>query len=63
VTGDNKMAKARVKEIKYYEIQILLGPNKWRCHVYTDDGRHYEGEGCSKEEAKDNALDVMHAND
>jgi hypothetical protein len=57
------MAKGRVTEIKYYEIQNILSPNQWRCHVYTSDGRHYEGEGSSKEEAKDNALDVMRAND
>jgi hypothetical protein len=63
VTGDREMAKARVKEIKYHELVNLLSPNKWRCHVYTDDGSHYEGEGYTKETAKDNALEVMHAND
>ena len=57
------MAKARVKEIKYYHIVNLMIPDKWRCHVYTSDGNHYEGEGHTKDEAKDNALDVMHAND
>jgi hypothetical protein len=58
-----QMAKARVKEIKYYEIVNVLGPSQWRCHVYTDDGSHYEGEGYTKDEAKDNALEVMRAND
>jgi hypothetical protein len=57
------MAKAQVKKITYFKIVNLLSPDKWRCHVYTDDGRHYEGEGYTKEEAKDNALDVLHAND
>lgn len=57
------MAKAQVKEIKYHEIVNLLSPNEWRCHVYTSDGKHYSGEGSTKEKAKENALEVMHAND
>jgi hypothetical protein len=57
------MARARVKEVSYFEIQNLFGPNKWRCHVYTDDGDHYEGEGYTKGEAKQNAMDALRAND
>ena len=56
------MAKAQVKEIKYHQIVNLLS-SEWRCHVYTDDGKHYSGEGSTKEKAKENALEVMHAND
>ena len=57
------MAKRTVKEISYYEIVNLLGPNKWRCHVLTDDGSHYQGEGYTKEDAKQNAMEVKEAND
>ena len=57
------MAKRTVKEISYYEIVNLLGPNKWRCHVLTDDGHHYQGEGYTKEEARQNAMEVKEAND
>lgn len=57
------MAGSKVTKISYYEIVKLLGPNKWRCHVYTDDDSHYEGEGYTKNEAKENALEVMRAND
>ena len=57
------MARAKVKEVSYFEIQRVLGPNMWRCHVYTEDGDHYEGEGYTKGEAKQNALDALRAND
>lgn len=58
------MARRQVKEIGYYEIKGgFFTPTRWRCHVYTDDGGHYQGEGYTKEEAKENALDVLHAND
>jgi len=59
------MAKPQVKEIKYHEMvhPLSLSPNEWRCHVYTTDGKHYSGEGSTKEKAKENALEVMHAND
>lgn len=57
------MAKAQVKEIKYHKIVNLLSKDEWRCHVYTSDGKHYSGEGPTQEAAKNNALDVMHAND
>ncbi|MEI9975309.1 MAG: hypothetical protein WDO73_26560 [Ignavibacteriota bacterium] len=57
------MAKAQVKEIKYHEMIHSFSSNEWRCHVYTDDGKHYSGEGSTKEKAKENALEVMRAND
>jgi len=57
------MARAKVKEVSYYEIPSFFGPKKWRCHVYTTDGDHYEGEGYSKGEAKQSALDALRAND
>jgi hypothetical protein len=57
------MARAKVTEVSYYEIQNLIGPNKWRCHVYTDDGDHYEGEGYTKTAAKQDAMDALRAND
>ena len=56
------MAKSKVKEITYYELVNLLGPNKWRCHVYTEDGAHYQGEAYTKDDARKNALEVMRAN-
>ena len=57
------MARAVVKEVSYFEIQRLLGPNEWRCHVYTQDGAHYTGEAYTKEDALRNAMDVLRAND
>jgi len=57
------MARARVKEVSYYEIEKVIGPNEWRCHVYTEDGDHYEGEGYSKGDARRNAMDALRAND
>jgi len=57
------MARARVKEISYYQMKGFFGPDKWRCHVYTDKGDHYQGEGYTKAEAKQNALDALRAND
>ena len=57
------MTRAKVKEVSYFEIQNLLGPNMWRCHVYTDDDDHYQGEGYTRAEAKQNALDALRAND
>ena len=59
------MARAKVKEASYYEITSTFGiePNKWRCHVYTEDGDHYEGEGYTKGEAKKNAMEALRAND
>lgn len=57
------MARAKVKEVSYYRIPRLFGPEKWRCHVYTTDGDHYTGEGYTKSEAKQNALDALRAND
>ena len=41
----------------------MFGGPKWRCHVYTADGRHYVGEGSTKEKATENALEVKRAND
>jgi len=57
------MARAKVKEVSYYEIHKFIGPNEWRCHVYTEDDDHYEGEGYTKAEAKKNAMDAFRAND
>ena len=57
------MAKAQVKEIKYHEEMNPFGPNEWTCHIYTSDGKHYQGKGSTKEKAKENALEVLHAND
>ena len=54
--------RPRVTDISYYEIVNTFGPNQWRCHVYTDDGGHYEGEGWTKGEAKQIAMEVMRAN-
>lgn len=57
------MARAKVKEVSYFKILKFLGPAKWRCHVYTTDGDHYQGEGYTKAEARQNALDALRAND
>ena len=57
------MAGRNVTKISYYEIVRLISPNTWRCHVYTSDGSHYEGEAYSKDEARGNAMDVKRAND
>ena len=56
------MARPRVTEISYYEIVNMFSPNEWRCHVYTSDGGHYTGEGSTKGDAKQNAMEVMRAN-
>lgn len=53
--------KKEVKKITYYE-NINPFQKPWRCHIYTKDGSHYEGEGYSKDQAKDNAMDVLNAN-
>ena len=57
------MGKARVVKISYRKETPLLDPDYWICRVYTDDDNCYEGEGATKEEAQQNALDVMRAND
>ncbi len=57
------MARAKVKEVSYYRITKVIGPDMWRCHVYTTDGDHYEGEGYTRGEARRNALDALRAND
>lgn len=57
------MARAKVKEVSYFQILQTFGPGKWRCHVYTEDGDHYEGEGYTKQEARQNAMDALRAND
>lgn len=57
------MAKRSFKSISYYQVPVFFGPTWWRCHVYTSDGGHYEGEGYTKQEAKENAMDVLRAND
>jgi len=57
------MAKARVKEVSYFKIKNLIGPDEWRCHIYTTDGDHYQGEGYTKGEAKQNAMDALRSND
>jgi hypothetical protein len=57
------MARAKVKEVSYFKILSVFGPNTWRCHVYTDDGDHYEGEGYTKGEARKNAMDALRGND
>jgi len=59
----SSMARAKVKEISYFKIRNLVDPNQWRCHIDTTDGDHYQGEGYTKGEAKQNALDAMRAND
>ena len=56
------MARPRVKEVSYYEIKNTFGPNQWRCHIYTDDGDHYESEGYTKAEARSNAMDALRSN-
>jgi hypothetical protein len=57
------MGRAKVKEVSYFKIKNLFGPDEWRCHIYTTDGDHYQGEGYTKGEAKQNAMDALRAND
>lgn len=58
------MSRREVKRISYHEIKSPIGEvSRWRCHVEVADGSHYSGEGYSKDEARENALDVKRAND
>jgi len=51
----------KIEKIVFYENIDPLQKN-WRCHIYTKDGSHYEGEGYTKEKAKENAMEVYDAN-
>jgi len=55
--------RAKVTEVKYERVPCFLDSDNWRCHVYTDSGDHYQGEGISRSEARQNALDALRAND
>jgi hypothetical protein len=51
-----------IKEIRFHEILNPLARYKWRCHIKTKDGSHFEGEGYIKEEAEQNAMALLRAN-
>ena len=57
-----KQQKKEIDRITYHEEPISFGNKNWRCHIFTKDGSHYEGEGYSKEGAKSAAMDVYEAN-
>lgn len=53
--------KKQIDRITCHEIGDPFQAN-WRCHIYTKDGSHYEGEGFTEEKAKKAAMAVYNAN-
>jgi hypothetical protein len=53
--------KKEIERIKDHENISPFDPN-WTSHVYTKDGKHIEGDGFTKEKAREAAMDVYNAN-
>jgi hypothetical protein len=50
-----------IKVISYFQ-NSNPSAKPWCCHIYTKDRSHYEGEGFTKDQAKENAMGVLLAN-